>query len=45
MVRNGGHQVPGDPRCKIIIFMAVTNPDAAKHQRHSMMLVPMESEV
>ena len=34
----------GDPRCKIIIFMAVTNPDAPKHQRHSMMLVPMESE-
>ena len=34
----------GDPRCKIIIFMAVTTPDAAKHQRHSMMLVPMESE-
>ena len=34
----------GDPRCKIIIFMAVTDPDAAKHQRHSMMLVPMESE-
>ena len=34
----------GDPRCKILIFMAVTNPDAAKHQRHSMMLVPMESE-
>ena len=34
----------GDPRCKIIIFMAVTNPDAAKHQRHSMMLVPMESK-
>ena len=34
----------GDPRCKILVFMAVTNPDAAKHQRHSMMLVPMESE-
>ena len=34
----------GDPRCKIIIFMAVTNPDAAKHQRHSMTLVPMGSE-
>jgi acyl-CoA dehydrogenase len=34
----------GDQRCKILIFMAVTNPDAAKHQRHSMMLVPMESE-
>lgn len=34
----------GDPRCKILVFMAVTNPDAAKHQRHSMMLVPMESQ-
>jgi acyl-CoA dehydrogenase len=34
----------GDPRCKILVFMAVTNPDAAKHQRHSMMLVPMESD-
>ena len=34
----------GDPRCKIIIFMCVTNPDNAKHQRHSMILVPMESE-
>ena len=34
----------GDPRCKILVFMAVTNPDSAKHQRHSMMLVPMESE-
>ena len=34
----------GDPRCKIIIFSPCTNPDAAKHQRHSMMLVPMESE-
>ena len=34
----------GDPRCKILVFMAVTNPDAAKHQRHSMMLVPMESK-
>ena len=34
----------GDPRCKIIIFMCVTNPDNAKHQRHSMILVPMETE-
>ena len=34
----------GDPRCKILVFMAVTNPGAAKHQRHSMMLVPMESQ-
>ncbi len=30
----------GDPRCKIMIFMGVTNPDNAKHQRHSMILVP-----
>ena len=34
----------GDPRCKILIFMCVTNPDNPKHQRHSMILVPMESE-
>ena len=34
----------GDPRCKIIIFMCVTNPDNPRHQRHSMILVPMEAE-
>ena len=34
----------GDPRCKIMIFMGVTNPDNAKHQRHSMILVPMDAE-
>ena len=34
----------GDPRCKIIVFMCVTNPDNAKHQRHSQILVPMESD-
>ena len=34
----------GDPRCKILIFMCVTNPDNPKHQRHSMLLVPMETE-
>ena len=34
----------GDPRCKIIIFMCVTDPDNPKHQRHSMILVPMETE-
>ena len=26
----------GDPRCKIMIFMGVTNPDNAKHQRLSL---------
>ena len=44
MEKNGGHQGAGDPRCKILIFMCVTNPENAKHQRHSMILVPMESE-
>ena len=34
----------GDPRCKILIFMCITNPDNPKHQRHSMILVPMETE-
>ena len=33
----------GDPRCKLCIFMGVTNPDAATHQRQSMILVPMDS--
>jgi acyl-CoA dehydrogenase len=30
----------GDPRCKILIFMGKTNPDAPKHQQQSMVLVP-----
>ena len=33
----------GDPRCKIIIFMCVTNPDNDRHRRHSMILVPMDA--
>ena len=33
----------GDPRCRICIFMGVTNPEAAKHQRQSMILVPMDA--
>jgi acyl-CoA dehydrogenase len=32
-----------DPRCKILIVMGQTNPDAPKHQRQSMILVPMET--
>jgi acyl-CoA dehydrogenase len=32
-----------DPRCKIIIFMGRSNPDAAKHSRQSMALVPMDT--
>jgi acyl-CoA dehydrogenase len=33
----------GDPRCKILIFMGKTNPDAPKHQQQSMVLVPRDS--
>jgi acyl-CoA dehydrogenase len=32
-----------DPRCKIMIVMGQTDPGAAKHQRQSMILVPMET--
>jgi len=33
----------GNPRCKSLIVMGVTNPDADKHNRHSMVLVPMDT--
>jgi alkylation response protein AidB-like acyl-CoA dehydrogenase len=33
----------GDPRCKFLIFMGVTDPKAARHERHSMVLVPMDA--
>ncbi len=33
----------GDPRCKIIIFMGMTDPSAPPHQRQSMILVPMDT--
>ncbi len=33
----------GDPRCKIMITMVQTNPDAAPHQRQSQILVPMDA--
>jgi acyl-CoA dehydrogenase len=29
----------GDPRCKLYVTMAVTDPDAAKHARHSMFFI------
>jgi acyl-CoA dehydrogenase len=32
-----------DPRCKVLIFMGKTNPDAPKHSQQSMILVPMET--
>ncbi len=33
----------GDPRCKVLIFMGVTDPKAERHQRHSMVLVPIDT--
>jgi acyl-CoA dehydrogenase len=33
----------GDPRCKFLIFMGVTDPKAERHKRHSMVLVPMDT--
>ncbi len=33
----------GDPRCKIMIVMVRTNPEAATHLRQSQILVPMDT--
>jgi len=33
----------GDPRCAFMIFMGVTDPAAERHQRHSMVIVPMDA--
>jgi acyl-CoA dehydrogenase len=32
-----------DPRCRILIVMGRTNPDAPRHQQHSMILVPRDT--
>ena len=32
-----------DPRCKVLIFMGKTNPQAPKHSQQSMILVPMDT--
>ncbi|MFT4860877.1 MAG: acyl-CoA dehydrogenase [Pseudohongiellaceae bacterium] len=34
----------GDPRCKIMIVMVQTDPEAPKHTRQSQILVPMDAE-
>jgi acyl-CoA dehydrogenase len=34
----------GDPRCKIMIVMVKTNPDAAAHLQQSQILVPMDTD-
>jgi acyl-CoA dehydrogenase len=33
----------GHPHCRVVIFMGVTYPSAEKHQRHSMVLVPLDT--
>jgi alkylation response protein AidB-like acyl-CoA dehydrogenase len=33
----------GDPRCRFLIFMGVTDPQAGRHERHSMVIVPLDS--
>src|SRR5580765_5979387 len=33
----------GNPDCKILVFMGVTDPDADRHHRHSMVLVPRDT--
>ena len=33
----------GDARCKVMITMVITNPDAPKHLRQSQILVPMDA--
>lgn len=33
----------GDPRCKIMIVMVKTNPDAPKHQQQAQILVPTDA--
>jgi acyl-CoA dehydrogenase len=53
IVRDGDHYVINgrkwwtsgapDHRCKIMIFMGHTNPDAEPHKRQSMVLVPMNT--
>jgi acyl-CoA dehydrogenase len=53
MVRDGDHYVingrkwwisgAADPRCKILIVMGRTDPEAASHRQQSMILVPVDT--
>ena len=53
MTRDGDHYVldgrkwwisgAGDPRCKLYIVVARSNPEAARHAQHSLVLVPAET--
>jgi acyl-CoA dehydrogenase len=33
----------GDPRCKVLIFMGKTDPEAPRHAQQSMIVVPMDA--
>jgi len=33
----------GHPNCQMLIFMGITYPDAERHQRHSMVLLPKDT--
>ncbi|MDL9937777.1 acyl-CoA dehydrogenase family protein [Gordonia sp. ABSL1-1] len=33
----------GHPDCKILVFMGVTDPDADRHSRHTMVLIPIDT--
>lgn len=33
----------GHPNCQVLIFMGLTDPDAERHKRHSMILVPLDT--
>lgn len=34
----------GHPRCRFAIFMGVSNPEAPRHGRHSMVIVPLDTD-
>ena len=34
----------GDPRCRVAIFMGISNSDSERHSRHAMILVPMDAD-
>ncbi|HEX9100768.1 MAG TPA: acyl-CoA dehydrogenase family protein [Polyangia bacterium] len=33
----------GHPRCQVAVFMGISDPAAQRHQRHSMVLVPLDT--
>ncbi|QCI96096.1 acyl-CoA dehydrogenase family protein [Novosphingobium sp. EMRT-2] len=33
----------GDPRCKVLIVLGLSTPDAPRHQQHSQILVPVDA--